>query len=201
MIKEMGVSINYFLLCIYSLCWILAPLMNYRGRLGRVVSLPRKCSCSHLKHYCIHRQQFHTGKLCPLSTPPLIECARDKSQHTREWKLSTDYRSPGKETVFFATRSLPKAGSPLRATGLILVAQMFCSGRWHTDPLVSWSAGIYCILEESTEKRDGAHSYKCLFSVKSPSTIKKNIYIYSHHLTSRETEERTGTDASLNLTP
>lgn len=28
MIKEMGVNINYFLLRIYSLCWILAPLMN-----------------------------------------------------------------------------------------------------------------------------------------------------------------------------
>lgn len=50
----------------------------------RLVSLPRKCSRSrsHLKHYCIHRQQFHTGKLCPLSTPLLILCARDKSQHT-----------------------------------------------------------------------------------------------------------------------
>lgn len=58
----------------------------------------------------------------------------------------------------------------LYTTGLILVAQMFCSGRRHIDPLVSWSAGIYCILEEPTEKRDGAHSYKCLFSVKSPST-------------------------------
>lgn len=66
----------------------------------------------------------------------------------------------------------------LYTTGLILVAQMFCSGRWHIDPLGSWSAGIYCILEEPTEKRDGAHSYKCIFSVKSPSTI-KNIYIFT----------------------
>lgn len=82
MIKDVGVSINYFLLCIYSLSWILASLMNWEGRSGRLGSLPRKSSRSHLKHYCIHRQQFHTGKLCPLSTPLLILCARDKSRHT-----------------------------------------------------------------------------------------------------------------------
>lgn len=75
-IKEMGAGINYFLLRIYSLRWIPAPLMNLNGRSERLVNLPRKCSHSHLKHYCIHRQRFHTGVMSALHPPSNFVCQR-----------------------------------------------------------------------------------------------------------------------------
>lgn len=60
---------------------------------------------------------------------------------------------------------------PLYAAGLVLVAQMFCSGRRHTDPSVPWSAGTCCTSGRSTEEMNGVRSFKGHFAGKAPSAL------------------------------
>lgn len=120
----------------------------------------------------LHPKARCTGELRPLPSPLLALCARDKPR-TRgmEAEHGSSEAEEGGCFLCCTPSSPPAAGSPPYTAGLILVAQMFCSGRRHTDPSVPWSAGTCCTSGRSTEEMNGARSFKGRFAGKSPSAL------------------------------